>query len=257
MKNLSAWLAFLAPIFMFVFSILVILQTGFDVTSELDEPPVPLYITPSGYAFIIWQFIYLGFIGLGFYQLRKQVRDDISFVRARKYIIINSLANAAWFVAVLNNKVWITAVLIVVLLLTLIKTAVHLELGKPGADWKEKVFIKLPIALYFGWVTLATPINITSFLLIDVGWTGQALLNPQIWSVIILLVAFGIIAMLYLRRKANGSYLLVGVWGLFAIYIANQNLQNLVGYVALGLAITLVVILLFTRIANGLKYRLL
>jgi cell division protein FtsW (lipid II flippase) len=250
-------LALIAPILMFVVSILMIFALGFNVTSTMDAPPIPLYLNPSGYAFIIWQFIYIGFIALGTYQYSSRFKDDERFIQSRKYIILNSLLNSIWFLGTLTNQLWLTVVCIVGLLFTLIKLSIIFDLGKQGRDSKEKYFLKLPLSLYFGWITLATPINISSWLLTDLRWTGELTFGAQGWSVLILVVAFTIITVLYFTKKANGAYLLVGVWGLVAIFVANQRLENIVGYTALSLAVALVVVLIATRTIKNQQYALL
>lgn len=250
-------LALVAPILMFLVSILMIFVVGFNVTSKMDAPPIPLYLNPAGYAFIIWQFIYIGFIALGTYQYSNRFKDDKRFDSSRKYIIFNSLLNSIWFLGTLTNQLWLTVVCIVGLLFTLIKLSIIFELGEQGKDNKEKFFLKLPLSLYFGWITLATPINISSWLLTDLRWTGEIALGAQGWSVLILVVAFAIITYLYFTKHVNGTYLLVGVWGLIAIFVANQKFDNIVGYVALSLAIVLVIFLITTKTTRKQEYHLL
>jgi len=240
MKNKTwAILTLISTICMLFGSILMILLFGFDANPNDVRPPVRLFLEPAGYAFSIWTFIYLGYIALGIYQNYAAQIDDPRFVKARKYIILNALANNLWFVGVVQNQLWFTVLCMVIMLITLIQISVLLELNKPGKDWREKLMVKLPIALYFGWITIATPINTTSFLLAEVGWTGQSFLGPELWSVIIMIVAFTIVVFLYTRQKVNSVYLFVGVWGLFAIFIANLPYSNLVAFTALLLSVGL------------------
>lgn len=253
MKKIMAFLAFGSTLFMLFASILMITFFDFNVTNELPPPPVRLYLEPAGYAFIIWLFIYIGFLALGVYQLRPKFLDDPSFIKARPYIIINGLANTTWFLGVLYAHIWLTALCMLILLYTLIQISIHLELGKAGENLEDKLFVKLPIALYFGWITAATPINITSFLLIEVGWTGQNFLSPELWSVIILGIAFVIFALLYTQQRANATYLFVAVWALLAIYIANRVNSLTVGFTALTLALGLLIIFIFFQFRGNSK----
>ena len=257
MKKVMPVLACLGPVFMFFTSIAMIVFFGFDVNSNMDQPPIPLYIEPAGYAFITWNLIDIGFIALGVYQLSPKYKDDPRFVTGRKYIVVNSLANAAWFVGVIQNQFWLTVTFMLILLYTLIRLAVIFKLGERGKDWRERLWIKLPLALYFGWITLATPINIASFLLTEVGWTGQAFLTPQIWSVAILTVAVGIVFVMYITKKANAVYLFVGVWGLLAIFVANSYRENLVSLFAIVLAILLLFVFAVTKIVFRKYYAVL
>ncbi|MEL6275018.1 MAG: hypothetical protein AAFU03_07950, partial [Bacteroidota bacterium] len=241
--NVLAYVTFGSTILMFVGAFLVINLFGFNVTGDLEGPPVQLYLEPAGYAFIIWGFIYLGFIGLGAYQLREKVRGNVAFQRARGWIILNAISNLTWFAGVLTNQLGVTVVCMMIMLFTLIQLSILLELGKAGGDWREKLFVKLPLALYFGWITVASVVNTTAWLLTDLGWTGEESLGPQGWSVLMLSIATGIIVSLFVTRKVNGAYLLVGVWALIAIYVANASVGTLVAYTAIGLAAFLLIVL--------------
>ena len=257
MKKVNRVLAFLGPVFMFLASIAMILFFGFNVTSDMEAPPVPLYIEPAGYTFIIWQLIYIGFIALSIFQLKAAYKDDSRFIKARVYIIVNSMANSAWFLGVIFNQLWITVLFMLLMLFTLIRLSIIFQLGKPNKSKSERWFVKLPLSLYFGWITVATPVNITSFLLTEVGWSGQELLNPNIWSLIILLVATAIFSWVYLKRKGNGAYLLVGVWGFTGIYMANFDQNDLIRFVSLALSAFLLLLLIITKYRTKSSFTLL
>ncbi|MEL7118462.1 MAG: hypothetical protein AAFO07_03445 [Bacteroidota bacterium] len=250
MQRTLQMLALASTILMFVASNLMIAFFGFNVTSELDEP-ITFYIVPAGYAFAIWFFIYIGFIALGAYQLNKSRLNDTQWQKARIYIIINGIANTLWFSGVLINKVWLTMIFMAILLYTLIQLSIILGLGEFPRDQSEKWQVKVPLALYFGWITIATPINFTSFLMVDLGFRGTGFLSPEIWSILILAVATAIVAWMYINRKANATYLLVGVWGLTAIFVSNLNMSMEVGIAALLLAGILILVLILYRVKNG------
>ena len=50
---------------------------------------------------------------------------------------------------------------------------------KEKLDQKEKLFIRLPFSVYFGWITVATIANITT-LLVDIGWNGFGILRVDL-----------------------------------------------------------------------------
>lgn len=249
MKKTLQILAFLAPIAMFLGSILTILWVGFDIP-EKNVSNVWFYLDPAAYAFIIWQFIYIGFIVLGSFQLSRKYLDDPRFLKARKYIILNAMANGLWFVGSSFSMLWLTVVCMLTLLYTLIKLAVIFDLGKISPNTKETLCIRIPITLYFGWITLATPINISAFLLKELGWTGAGVMPPQIWSALVLAVASVIVSGLYLQKKVTMLFVFVAVWGLFAIYVANQSADNLVGYTALILSGLLLLLVFGSKLAK-------
>lgn len=257
MEKFWATAALVSTIFMIVGSILVINLFGFNVTSELEPLPIPLYLEPAGYAFIIWLFIYIGFLGLGIYQFGNSRISDSRFITARPFIIVNSLANVTWFLGVFTDQYWLTIVCMLLMLYTLIRLAIALELGKTGATLQEKLLVKLPIALYFGWITAATPINLTSFLIADLGWTGEAFLGPEIWSAIVLVVAAGIYSWLYLSQQVNAIYIWVGVWAFVAIYVVNNPVSNIVAIAAGILGLLLLIVSIIPQIRNSETYAIL
>ena len=85
---------------------------------------------------------------------------------------------------------------------------------------KENFLIRVPFSVYFGWITVATIANITTFL-VSINWNGIGLTNQQ-WMVIILLVgaAIGLVRMLKDSSKAYG---LVLIWAYFGIWIKHTS----------------------------------
>lgn len=70
MKNRLPYFTLAATIYMLFGSILVLALFGFTVNTEAYSPPVRLFLEPAGFAFIIWAFIYTGYIALGKYLLQ-------------------------------------------------------------------------------------------------------------------------------------------------------------------------------------------
>ena len=257
MRSTAQYLALAGALFMLLAAIVFPILQGFNVTGGLEPAPVRLYLEPAGYAFVIWAFIYMGFTALAIYQFQPRLKDDPVFVRARPYLLLNGIVNALWFVGVFFQQIWFTALCMLTLLYTLIQLSLLLELGKAGKSWQEKLFIKLPIALYFGWITAATPINVTSALIVDFGLTGREFLGPEIWSILLLVVAVAIFLLLYVRQYANGTYLMVGIWALLAIYVANTPESQPVGFAALIFAGILIGVLTFLQLRKSSTYVLL
>jgi len=248
-KNLSL-LALVSTILMLLAAIAIVLIYGFNFTEQMTSYPVPIYLEPSGYAFSIWLPIYLGFIGLGIFQMNPPEEKKERFQKARPFILLNAGANIGWFFGLITQQGWLTLVCMLLLLYTLTKLAICLELGGAGALGRERWLVKLPLALYFGWITVATPISITTFLIEALGWTGRELWTPEIWSVLVLLVAFLIIVALFIGRWVNAVYVLVGLWGFFAIYQENLGLSSQVAYSALVLSVLFLVVLIWSRLRN-------
>ena len=73
----------------------------------------------------------------------------------------------------------------------------------------EKIFIKTPFSIYFGWITIATIANATVFL-VSLDWNGFGI-SEQSWTVIILIVGM-IIAGFTALNNRDAAYGLVAIW---------------------------------------------
>jgi hypothetical protein len=76
--------------------------------------------------------------------------------------------------------------------------------------------IRIPFAIYFGWVTVATIANISSFL-VQLGFQDGYILDAQTWTVVILIVAT-LIGTATALVNSSPSYALVLVWAFYGIY---------------------------------------
>lgn len=78
----------------------------------------------------------------------------------------------------------------------------------------EKLFIKTPFSVYFGWITVATIANITVFL-VSVDWKGFGIAD-FIWTSVILFVG-ALIGIARLHKDKNIAYGLVLIWAYLGI----------------------------------------
>ncbi|MCU0679334.1 MAG: tryptophan-rich sensory protein [Planctomycetes bacterium] len=170
----------------------------------------PNLFAPAGYAFSIWGVIYTLLALYVIYQFTR--RDDALTARVNRLFIINALCNAAWIFAWHYDVIWLSVLIMLGLLITLIKIADILRTA--ALTPKERWLVRLPFSVYFGWITVATIANIT-VLLVSLGWNGFGL-SQAFWTVVVLLVgaAIGTWRTLYDR---NFSYALVLVWAYVAI----------------------------------------
>lgn len=226
-----------ATILMFVAAILMVAFKGFHVTSDMESLPVSMLLDPAGYAFIIWLFIYIGFIAFGFYQAQPARIEEPRFVRARIYIIFNVMANSLWFIGVLMDQMWLTQIFILIMLYTLIRLAVVLKLGDAAESSDERFRVKWPIGMYLGWITVATPVSTASFLMRDLGWVVHGDFGAIWWAMTVLIFLFLMALWVYFRQKVNDIFLLTVAWGLFAIYVDQQGEMTIVGKTAFAMAL--------------------
>jgi len=112
----------------------------------------PNLFAPAGYAFAIWGLIYALLAIYVVYQcLQKQ---DILTTRINRFFIFNALFNASWLFAWHYDVIWLSVIIMLGLLITLIKIADILR--QSALTPKERLMVRLPFSIYFGWITVAT-----------------------------------------------------------------------------------------------------
>ncbi|NCA97914.1 MAG: tryptophan-rich sensory protein [Clostridia bacterium] len=189
----------------------------------------PNLFAPAGLTFAIWGVIYLALAGYVLYQfgLFQKNRQDSLFLSEQKIrllFIVSSLANASWIFAWHYRLIPLTMALMLVLLISL--AAINLITRKQAYETGGKVFVRLPFAIYFGWITVATIANVTT-LLVDLEWTGAGLSEP-IWTVLILLAGLliGWVTTVFLKSIAYG---LVLVWAYTGILLKHLSASGFDG----------------------------
>ncbi len=166
----------------------------------------PNLFAPAGYAFSIWGLIYTL---LGIYVIYQLTRkDDALLARVNRFFIANGLLNAAWIFAWHYDVIWLSAIIIIAMLVSLIKIADILRASK------ERWLVRLPFSVYFGWITVATIANIT-VLLVSLGWNGFGL-SEVFWTVLILIIG-ALIGSWRLMHDRCIPYGLVLLWAYGAI----------------------------------------
>ncbi|MFK7924973.1 MAG: hypothetical protein AB8H47_23650 [Bacteroidia bacterium] len=181
------------------------------ITSGEVSALYPTLITPAGYAFSIWGLIYIGLLAFGVFQLLPASQAASSFANEnqdyiRKLFIVNMLANALWLLAFHYQFIWASVLVMLTILGTLI--LIHLRLS----DTSFPTWINWAFQIYFGWITVATVVNVSvQFFTLDI------LNNSSLgWLITILLIAFAIGFSLMWVYKAY-AYLGVLIWAFMAI----------------------------------------
>jgi hypothetical protein len=123
------------------------------------------------------------------------------------FFIVTCLFNAAWLFAWHYGQWRSRLALIVLFLLTLI--LLRLRIAAQPLTNREKLFVRLPFSVYFGWLTIATIANATA-LFVAYGFSGLGL-SESFWTIAILAVgaAIGIATAL---RFHDAAYLFVFLW---------------------------------------------
>lgn len=179
---------------------------GTDVISDA----YPNLFAPAGYAFSIWGLIYLLLAIYVVYQFSQ--KENILTARINRLFVLNAFFNAGWLFAWHYDVIWLSVLLMLGLLLTLIKIADILR--QSVLTRKENFLVRLPFSIYFGWITVAIIANITVFL-VGLGWNGFGLAE-SFWTVVALLVGAAIGSWRTIHDK-NIPYALVLIWAYGAI----------------------------------------
>ncbi len=175
-----------------------------------------VYFVPAGYVFSIWGLIYLGLIAFAAFQALPSQRENPRLRASGWWISLGGLANIAWIFLWHYQQFLLTLVVMLVLLVTLIITYLHLEIGRTNVSSGERWAAQLPFSIYLGWITVATVANVTT-LLDYLNWNGFGI-APEIWMAIVLIVVFVITALMIITRR-DLAYSLVILWALAGISV--------------------------------------
>jgi tryptophan-rich sensory protein len=173
------------------------------ITPNYISDKYPTFLTPAGYAFMIWAWIYLGVILFTIYQAMPNQIDK--FTKVRGFYLLSCLANCVWIFLWHQQLTILSIGAMLVLLVSLI--AININLSK-----EDSLIARVPFGMYFGWITAATVVCIAvSFA--SIGYEFSATFA----SIVILLVS--IIAVLVNLKLKNAAYGLAIAWAITAIAV--------------------------------------
>lgn len=207
----------------------------------------PNLFAPAGYTFSIWGVIYLLLGFLVFYLVREKNTTRGServkaMDRISTWFIVSSFANAVWILTWHYRLMGLSVIIMLVILVSLI--IMMREVIKTPFPKSDIVWLKPPIGVYFGWITVATVANITTFL-VSIEWNGFGL-SEEIWMMTILVVA-ALIACAALHWSKCGAYGLVIIWayvGIWSKHTSETGFNSQYGGVLITLYVTLAIIIL-------------
>lgn len=194
---------------------------GVDTAQVSDS--FPNLFAPAGATFAIWSVIYallVGFIAYawGWNRHKNSKLPTATLRRVAQLLVGNLLLNAVWIFAWQYKVLWLSVLLMIGILVTLVKIVEELRPFALGGV--EFVLAKLPFSVYFGWITVATVANITTWL-VSIGWDGFGI-RAGVWTVVVLLVAAAI-GLLGAIRNHDVAYLAVFVWAFAGILIKHLS----------------------------------
>lgn len=222
-------------------------------TGALSDSYPNLFV-PAGFTFSIWGVIYLLLAGFAVYQLVVALRGNpaAGFVNSIGILfILSAVANGGWIIAWHYEQVFLSLLLMLALLASLILIYLRLEIGLSAIEGKERIFFFIPFSVYLGWITVATVANVTA-LLVNLGWQGFGL-SEAVWAAVVITVAF-ILSVLMLSNRGDIFYTLVVIWAFFGIFMKRLSAdpdQAMPVILASGICGGILVLLILYRLIRG------
>lgn len=211
----------------------------------------PNLFAPAAVTFSIWGVIYLLLAAhtlyqFGFFQKNISNNNHQLLRRIGTYFGITSIANMLWILSWHYHLIGLSLLLMLVILFFLIKIASLFK--NKELSTKEKFFIQIPFSIYFGWITVASIANITTFF-VSLNWNGWGL-SDQVWMIIVLSIGAAI-GILTAYKNKNVFYGLVLIWAYFGIWVKHTSLTGFNSQYPAVINTTIACLILFL-ITNGL-----
>lgn len=199
------------------------------ITGDISDS-YPNLFAPTGITFIIWGVIYLLLAAHTLYQLGlfRKKSEEVKTVLLKEVgalFAISSVANFAWIFSWHYKIIPLSMLLMLVILVCL--GLITIRINKEKLTTNEKIFIRLPFSVYFGWITVATIANATTLLVDKLGSPVNLLgISEVVWTVAILLVGL-LIAVITTLKYRDIAYGLVIVWAYIGILIKHLTAKPL------------------------------
>ncbi|MEA1887140.1 MAG: TspO/MBR family protein [Bacteroidota bacterium] len=176
---------------------------------------------PAGITFAIWGVIYLLLAVFCVLQFTSHAREIA--LNAGWIFALSCIFNAAWLLAWHYEKLPLSLLIMIGLLLSLIFLNTMIK-DRPND------LVKAAFGVYLGWICIATIANVTA-VLVSIDWNGFGI-SPVVWT-IIMIAAGTLIVTLTLLRLNNPYIGIAVVWAFIGIIIKRQADYRLIAVVAL------------------------
>lgn len=187
---------------------------------ELSDQYPNLFV-PAGLTFSIWGIIYLllmGWVGVqvaSLFNEKAYARTDEAVMRGGWWFSATCVLNIAWLLAWHYERLVLSVVFMVLLLLALLRLNKMVGVGSYKESNVEKWLSHAGFGIYQGWITVALIANVTALLVAN-GWRGEST-----WA--ILMIAVGVMVALWMVwRHLNVFHGIAVSWALLGIYWKRQ-----------------------------------
>ncbi|AQR63089.1 hypothetical protein BZG35_16580 [Brevundimonas sp. LM2] len=215
---------------------LLIFTRGFDAsTAQGPSAAAPNPASPAGYAFAVWGVIYLGGLAYAVLQSLPGAGADPLFRRIGWLTAAGFALCCAWLYFARFGPVLLTVPIIFGMLITLGPALMIALQPSTSIGWTREAFVRVPLAIYVGWLTAATFVNAAD-VLPDYGFDRFGL-SPLIFGLGVIGAA-AVLAISVVLFRPHPAYVATVLWALVAIAVAagRPGLGNPVSLAACGAA---------------------
>jgi hypothetical protein len=263
MKKFKALAVFNAVCFLIQIAAAYLIQSAAFNTKSVGDVSdrYESLFTPAGMTFAIWGVIYtlLGMFCLYHIVIAfKHDKDDPSnddLLKIGNLFILVNLAGAAWMWVWVNEYMIASVVLIYLQLLCLGSIHKRLNMYDPMRSAASKLSTMVPLSVYFGWMTIASIANSSSYLAAT-GWDGFGIAETY-WAVIMIGIAV-IITLVVIIGFRNYYFGLPIAWGLYGISVKRSgagDLSNHVVVIASIIALAVILLACLVQIIRNINYK--
>lgn len=213
--------AFISMIFLNYWS-----ATDVGIVANQDQA----IIQPAGFAFSIWGLIYLLLFIWIIRLFFVNQNGDSPVKRLTFWPILNFVLNGLWIIAFTQEWLLLSVLIIAALLITLIM--IYSRITQVNTHW----FNRVPFSIYFGWVTVATIVNIFTWVK-AMNRTQVFGLSELTWTIIMLVAATGIAVWISLKFS-DWIFPLVLIWSYSAILVEQDQIMWVFMITIIGCIIT-------------------
>lgn len=188
---------------------------------------MPNAFVPAGYAFAIWGLIYLGIGAYGIYQVLPAQRTSPICRTTGWPLTLATLTAGIWGFTFTAGLFGLSVLLIGTTLGALAMAFVAILRLTPLSSidtWLARV----PVSLFFGWITVATIAAVT-FYFTTLGWDSP---QADLWAAALVVVATTVAGLIIQKAEGDLAYAGVVAWALVAIFIEHGGAQGWLALVA-------------------------
>lgn len=224
-------------------------------TGQISDKYENLF-APASLTFLIWGVIYLLLAKYCIYQFqfnsRRPDNNDRVVRKVNTYFVIANVVNSLWILSWHYEQIFASMILIFVLLLLLISIRINIT-HRSNLSKSERISIELPFSIYFGWVTVASIANVSTYLVYS-NW-DQLGYSESFMTIIILVIGLliSVATVLFFKDLAYG---LVIIWSYGCIlykHLGSEMLNKSYKEIVITLIVCLIVLAISLIVVTLMK----